>query len=612
MTVPAAVNAQQKTNAKTDSAQKEERLPLSRRIRNAINDLYHQGYNSMLRSGNDSINNLNQMIKAKRSERVYNAYEGKIIRYIYIDRMRFEKVFSDTTSTIGYWGTRLLNRLHTDTKEWVIRNNLFIKENQPLSPYKLSDNERYLRSLPYIQDARITIMPVPNSQDSVDILVITKDLFSLSGIIDADATSIKGRASEDNLAGLGQSVRITGLYDMNRDPRYGYEFRYGQNNIGGTFVNGEIGYSRINNSARVGGEQEDATFLRLSRQLVSPYSHLAGGAEISSNTSENVYNKPDSLFYSYHYNYYMGWIGYNLGRKRDLEKNTRKRERQFFALGYMNTVFSENPYQVQGFDPMYNNKQYVLGTFTFFKENFYKGSYIYGFGTTEDLPMGYNITATGGWYKQLSLERPYAGFTFNFYHSGNNGYFAHYYSRIGAFYHDQKLEDITFLVGADAYSPLFTHRSLKMRQYIRLTYSRLANRVIYEPLRINNSFGLRDYNGQFPVGQERLNLNSDFVVYTNFKIFGFRFAPFVYTDLTVLRPDSMSRSASNLYSSFGGGVRARNPNFIFGTIEARCSFFPVSIEGSGTFKINVSSELQYRYRTNYVQAPAIIQLNQGL
>jgi len=37
-----------------------------------------------------------------------------------------------------------------------------------------------------------------------------------------------------------------------------------------------------------------------------------------------------------------------------------------------------------------------VGQFTFFRQDFYKTNYIYGFGTTEDVPQGYNVAVTFG------------------------------------------------------------------------------------------------------------------------------------------------------------------------------------------------------------------------
>lgn len=582
-------------------------------IKRALKDLYDQSYNSMKTDPRkDSIGKARQLINAQKSEKALEPYEGKVIRTIYVESMGFEQVFTDSNSRIKYWGTRLLNQVHTDTREWVIRNNLFIKKNDKFSAYKVSDNERHLRSLGFIQDARIVIMPSESGSDSVDLLVITKDVFSLSGIVDADATTARVRAGDDNLFGWGQSLRATMLYDLNRNPRTGYEVRYSKNNICGTFVNADIGYSMVNNGVHVGIEQEDASYLRLSRPLISPYSHLVGGLELSSNTSVNTYGKSDSLFYSYHYNYYNAWAGYNLANHRFLEKYTRYRKREFLALRYMNTHFSSLPFQVgEKFDPLYNNKQAILGSLTLFEEDFYKTSYIYGFGTTEDVPIGYNINATSGWYRQNNLNRAYAGISLNYFEARPNGYFAQYYLRFGTFF-NKGPEDITFLAGIDAYSPLVGIARTKMRQFVRVSYSRLDRRLTYAPLKIDNTFGIRDFNSDSLWGKERINLNTDLVLYTRYKIFGFRMAPFLYSDFVWLRPEPGTGGKPHIYTGIGGGLRIRNDNFVFGTIEARCIYFPETRNGADAFKININSELRYRYRTDYVRMPDIIQLNDNL
>lgn len=594
---------------------KKKKPTLFRRVKTAIVDICDDGICSLKRDPKrDSINRIRMEAAAQKSEKYFEPFEGKIIRNIFITQLGFESLFSDTTNTIAYWGTQALNATHTTTQEWVIRNNLFIKKNQPLSAYKISDNERFLRTLSFIQDARIKVRNIPGKADSVDVYIITKDLYSLSAVADADANTATLKLGDDNLGGMGQSVRLTALYGLQRDPRMGYEIKYGKNNIAGTFISGEIGYSQINTAARIGGsEQEKATFIRLSRPLVSPYAHLVGGLEISTNTSSNVFGKADSLFYKYHYDYFSAWAGYNLGNRRLLEKNTRIRERQFVALSYMNTKFSSIPYQIgENYDPIYNDKEAILGSLTFFKENFYKTSYIYGFGTTEDVPIGYNITLTGGWYRQQQLERPYAGIDISLFQGDNTGYFAHYYLRAGSFFHHSQMQDITFLAGIDAYSPLLNIGATRIRHYFKVSYSQIFERIIYAPLRIDNGFGIRDLTSSYPTGNERINVNNDIFCFTNLKVFGFKFAPFVFADFALLRAQGETISKATVYSAVGGGLRIRNENFVFGTIEARAIYLPVEVPGTDRFKINISSELRYRYRTDYIKAPGIIQLNEGL
>ena len=99
-------------------------------------------------------------------ETPYLPYAGKVIRNIFIKEYGFERTFSDTTKEIHYFGTTILNNLHRNSREWVIRNNLFVKERTELNPYIVADNVRYLRSIEFIQDARILVREVPNEDNA--------------------------------------------------------------------------------------------------------------------------------------------------------------------------------------------------------------------------------------------------------------------------------------------------------------------------------------------------------------------------------------------------------------------------------------------------------------
>src|SRR5690606_25609156 len=106
-------------------------------------------------------------------------------------------------------------------------------------------------------------------------------------------------------------------------------------------------------------------------------------------------------------------------------------------------------------DPIYNNKKGVLGEFTFFRQEFIKTNYIYGFGTTEDVPYGYNVALAGGWFKQLDLGRPYAGINANRYVYTDKGEFFQYFLRTGVYFNKRRWEDAGVLAGVNFYSKLY-------------------------------------------------------------------------------------------------------------------------------------------------------------
>ena len=454
-----------------------------------------------------------------KSETDFNRYNKKIIRHITTKELGFERAFADTSNRIKYFGTRILNALHTDTRSWVIRANLFFSENSVLNPYLLADNERYLRSLNFIQDARILIKPIRGSRDSVDVEVTTKDLFSITGGLDINGIQrVRARLAENNLMGAGQGIQYTALIDKSRRPVYGYEVLYSKNSIANTFINGSIGYTLINTGRSDGAEDEKAFYGRLERPLFSPYSKLAGGLEISYNHSENYYNKPDSQFYNYRYNLYDVWGGYNLGVTKLLKSKNKIRDRSFIALRYLRNHFVEVPFQVgDKFDPLYNSRKAILSELTLFRQDFYKSNYIYGFGTTEDIPYGYNIALTGGWYKQLSLERPYAGINANYYIITHRGEFMQYIVQAGGF-RNHGWEDANILLGANMFSKLYYYNNWKIREHVKFSYTQQFRRVTYEPLRLDNPYGLDYFSTDSLRGKGRTTFYAETVIFLKRKV----------------------------------------------------------------------------------------------
>jgi hypothetical protein len=548
-----------------------------------------------------------------KSESPFKPYEGRVIRHIYLRSYGFEQTFTDTSKRLEYFGTNLLNHLHRKTRDWVIRDNLFIKEGMPVNAYKLADNERLIRSLNFIQDARILIAPLPDNTDSVDLVVITKDLFSISGALgelNASPAGVRANISEANYLGMGQRVQLGMNLEQNRSPHFGSQLLYGFSNIGGSFVNAVASYTTINSDLYPGQPDEKAWFIHLDRPLYAPYAHLAGGFTIGRFEDFKVYPAvADSVFFKYRYYTHDGWIGWNLGSERFLS-NTAVRDRRFLAVRYFRQAFDTIPYQVgKTFNFRFNDKEAALTSFTFFRQDFYKTNYIYGFGTTEDLPIGYNIVLTGGWYRQLYLNRLYSGVDANWYLTTKGGAFFQLFLRSGVFMYRGEGQDGSILLGTSYYSPLFLLPTLKIRQYINFSYTRQFNRTGIDPLTINNVFGLRYFTGDSTYGEQRITLHSETTFFTNYKFLGFKFAPFAFGDFSVLTPQNEHITKSNLYNGLGAGIRARNENLVFNTIELRMVYFPQHTQQNRSFQLIFTTGLQFRFNTIYVRQPDVVMLN---
>src|SRR5690606_21956690 len=160
------------------------------------------------------------------------------------------------------------------------------------------------------------------------------------------------------------------------------------------------------------------------------------------------------------------------------------------------------------------------------------------------------------------------------YHVSDKGAFMHASLRAGGFYRNDALEDASLLVGANYFTQLFPVKKWKMRQQVRASYTQLNNRTTYFPLYLNNAYGPPNFNSSQVFGEKRISLYAESILYFNKKYFGFSFAPFFYGNASLLTPEGNKFLSSQIYPSLGGGIRTRNENLIFGTIELKASYFP--------------------------------------
>lgn len=142
-----------------------------------------------------------------------------------------------------------------------------------------------------------------------------------------------------------------------------------------------------------------------------------------------------------------------------------------------------------------------------------------------------------------------------------------------------------------------------------MSYARLAKRVLNEPLFLESEFGLPFYRTGMVEGTLRGTIKGESVFYHMRKIAGFRLAPFVFSGLSIIQPAGSPIKKSIGYPSFGGGVRTRNENLVFGTIEVRGYFLPRATDGFKNWKVELSTNLKFKYNSNFIHKPAFITAN---
>ena len=176
----------------------------------------------------------------------YQEHSFKIIRNIEIKSLNaFGYSINDTSRVPSNFAEKTGNSLHVKTHRGRIRNKLLFKPGEPLDPQELSESERLLRQTDYILDARVTVNEQTSTPDSVDILVITKDIFSISVGGSYNANKASGRVVLRDINFLGSGHQIRNSYRFGIDSvqqSYEYTGSYRVENIYNTFITSELIY----------------------------------------------------------------------------------------------------------------------------------------------------------------------------------------------------------------------------------------------------------------------------------------------------------------------------------------------------------------------------------
>jgi len=525
------------------------------------------------------------------SDASYTRYSGKRIRKIVIQRLNvfgadINNPMSNNTKKIE----NVLNKTHFNTNENIIRKNLLFSEGDRISPLVLSDNERILRQLPFIDDARIVVIPV--SDEEADIIVFTKDVYSIGGSYVYDGLK-RGTVSifDKNIFGMGHEFGIEIPFDSALPNSPGFGVHYIADNIARSFVNMK-GYYQNGLGVRTYG-------FDLSRKLVSSTTKYAGGISIRMMyTSEDLDTLPIPAPLKYNFQDY--WLS------RSFLINRESVSRIIIGARYTNNNVFNHPVILP--ESFYNLQKYMifLGSAAFSIQKYSKTTLIYSYGRTEDIPYGalFKIT-TGREYNEFK-QRTYFGTEASFGRSSKAlGYF-YTYGGFATYLNKNRTEQGVLSLGMSYFSNLITLGNSKIRNFLYLNYTRGFGRYSNEYLKFNTDDGFSGFKNDSLKGTQRLTVSLESVLFSPVNLYGFRFAFFGFTDFSFLSGTNEILGNGYAISSIGVGIRIRNDNLVFNTLQIRIGYFPNPPSYSTISPFNISGEQLLRPANFEPGPPSVI------
>jgi hypothetical protein len=531
---------------------------------------------------------------AGRSDAGYINYSGKKIRKIEIRRL---KVFGTNINNPGSANPdktdNLLNKTHLNTSENIIRNNLLFSEGDIISPLMLSDNERILRQLPYIDDARIVVEPV--SADEADIVIFTKDIYSLGASVSSSGLK-KGTASvfEKNMFGIGHELGIEIPFDARLKDSPGFGVHYLIDNIGKSFVNLNLYY--------LNGLGKRTYGFNIDRKLISSTTKYAGGIAVKQMyTSEDLDTLPVPEPLKYNLQDY--WLS------RSFLINKDKVSRIIIGARYKNNNVFDRPFILP--DSYYNLQNYriFLASAAISIQKYYKTNLIYGYGRTEDIPYGGLFRFTvGREYNEFNQYRKRTYLATEIAIGKSNKSLGYFYTSAGlaTFIDGTQSRQGLLSLSLKYFSNLITFRKYKVRNFLNIDYTRGFDRNTDEFLAIKKFNGFSGFRNDSISGTQRLSLSIESVLFSPDNLYGFRFAFFGFADLAFLFETNEIIKNGNAVSGIGIGVRIRNDNLVFNTFQIRVGYFPNPPLFSKINNLSISGEQLLRPNNFDSGPPAII------
>ncbi len=541
------------------------------------------------------ISSLPDSMQVIESQIPYIEYKGNIIRNITIKVLPpFGYTIYDTADNTQTGIGKAFNNMHVRTREYIIRRNLLFRRGQMLDPQVLGDNERIIRDLESIDNVRILVIPAGN--DSVDLLVIAKDVWSIGFDVPVVTTTKVGfRIYDANFLGLGDRLTLNMSTELYRAPFFRFDGgSYTFTNILGTFIDAGIAYNQDNTGNQL-------FLVGFDRPFFTNKTKWAGGT--SASWVRNVTFSTEFTKIATRYKSESLWIG-----KAFLLTRHKQISRFVAAVSLSRREYSFRPERKPDSTSGYSNNLQFLCGLSFSQNNYYVTDYLFEFGKTENLPFGKLFQVTFGPTYNEFYTRFYAGVSLS---AGNFipgfGYLQGYI-KLSGFIRQSSLEDGVVKLNLRYFTPLIrmSDPHYKFRTFISADYRtginmRPENLDYYNA---NDDFSvihLERPNAFF--GTETFTASLSTNIFTPWYVYGFRFALTGQIQAGLAATKNQPLWKAPLFAGFGVGIMIKNENLVFPTFLISGYLYPVVPPGVPSVLGNMSSVYRINMYDFNVGAP---------
>ena len=537
------------------------------------------------------------------SEIPFIRYNNSVIKSISFRQLEvFGPTLSDTSKKASTWIEKTGNKFHFKTNEKILRNYLLINDGDLFNAVTLSDNERVIRELPFIEDVRFLIVPnIPNA-DTVDIFVVVKEKWAVGfGMEISSVSSGEFGVWNKNIFGWGHENQYNVFWNTKKPTLLGYEGIYKINNISGSFISSNFRYLKK--------YETEYYKIEFQRRFFTPNIKYAGGAIIEYNDTRRSIELLDTILEDQpvNFNNYDFWVGRSFNITSSKNFLTNSRTNLMFSGRFMRKTYSDRPTTSSDILYEFHDRYMILGSAAISKQGYFKSHLIYGFSQTEDIPFGILLEFIAGFEFSEYLKRPYLGTSFS--HGTYLWKFGYLYNRfdLGGFYHKNAFKQNVISITSKYFTHLLNKGRYRYRIFLNANYKIGINRFEDEFVSIENNQGIHGLNRSNQLkGTQKLTANLEANAFTPYYLFGFRFVMFGFMDIGLIGESDDLIFSNKLYSGLGVGMRLRNERLVFNTFQIKLAFYPTAPINADKENFSISGEKRLKPDYFFISSPEII------
>ncbi len=523
--------------------------------------------------------------------------QGKTITSIKLIRLDvFGPSFQDTTKAartkVGAFG----NKLHTKTNQRIIRKSLVVEVGDTLNVDEILENERIIRTLPFIKDVRF--LAVENQLDSsqVELTVLTKDVFAFG--VGGRLNGIESASLEmynKNIWGIGHQISAKVIGNKDDEPYVGVEGFYTINNINGDFINLTLGYANT--------YKREGILFAFDKEFIQTTTKWGGGlaAYRLLRSDRLVDNNQVPVESPLDYSTIDAWSGYSF----QLNNNRPTKKLQLIVSGRIRHLkFFERPESGIDNNQYFANSNMYLGSISLSRRTYVRDELVYSYGITEDIPKGFLHEWVLGYDDNEFVKRWHSHLYFSTGNIlGNKPIYLFASAGVGSFFNANRMEQGMAELNVNYISRLFNIGSQQVRQFLNLRFIYGINRFEQENLYLGNGRGIRGFRSAEAIGKQRLSLNAETVFFQKKNILDFNFAFYGFADVGVIGPSETSIFNENCYAGIGTGIRIRSESLVFNTLQLCLAYYPMHPSDVDDFGVTFTERSKSRFYSFQARRP---------